>query len=127
MFFDMGQKKSNFINEIGHLIRNCLDQHFKKKMNIPKERLDCISNVLTKFFESVRELFDFQERQGKKVSKFSLLLLKYCPLPKNYKELRSRVYSFINPNEQRTEDGKKLFDDLYDAASSYKEVVTLMR
>ena len=96
-------------------------------MNIPKERLDCISNVLTKFFESVRELFDFQERQGKKVSKFSLLLLKYCPLPKNYKELRSRVYSFINPNEQRTEDGKKLFDDLYDAASSYKEVVTLMR
>ncbi len=39
-------------------------------MNIPKERLDCIANVLTKFFESVRELFDFQERQGKKVSKF---------------------------------------------------------
>lgn len=60
-------------------------------------------------------------------SKFSSLLIQHCPLPSEYQELKARVYHFLKEKESRKEDGTKLFDDLYRAASPYRSVIDLMQ
>ena len=60
-------------------------------------------------------------------SKFSSLLIQHCPLPSEYQELKARVFNFLKDKETRKEDGTKLFDDLYRAASPYSSVIDLMQ
>lgn len=102
IFFDKGQKKSIFINEIGHLIKNCMEDHFKRKLNIPEYILGALTPLIKNLFESVRELFHFYPRNGKNTSRFTLFLTRYCPLPSNYKELKKRVAEFVVDRQERS-------------------------
>jgi hypothetical protein len=46
----MGQKKSAFINEIGHLVKTALDEHFRKKMGMTNKHFNHLANPLKTFF-----------------------------------------------------------------------------
>ena len=83
--------------------------------------------MLSALFDNVRELFHLSSPNGKNTSRFSILLARYCPLPSSYNDLKYRTRKFLVKREDRAEDGTSLFNDLYSAASSYKEVILLLK
>lgn len=78
------------------MIKDCIDENFRKKMNIPEAIINNITPIIKQFFENVRDMFNICPNNGKNFSKFAYLLYKICPLPADYHTLKKRVRDFTN-------------------------------
>jgi hypothetical protein len=87
-------KKSIYIHETERLMRKCLEEHFRARINLSEKQVGLLTPILLDLFESMRDLMNFRQYLGKHTSRFNLLLARHCRLTPNYSSLKRRVGAY---------------------------------